>query len=77
MALVDLPCSAIKYTLAGSIKVRLRLGEASEPGSGHNGQLLLLQIADTGKGISAHFLASKLFVPFAQVFSLSSLVRSG
>lgn len=76
MARKCLPCSSIKYTLAGSIKVRLRLGEISGSPSGHNGQMLLLQVSDTGKGIAAHFLATKLFTPFAQVFVLFSLTSS-
>lgn len=59
--------SSIKYTTSGTIKVQLRLEDVQRSDSDHDGRLMVLTITDTGKGISAKFLSSRLFVPFAQV----------
>lgn len=57
--------NATKYTTKGTIKVRLQLADLETTTT--DGKMLILTISDTGKGISPAFLASKLFVPFAQV----------
>jgi hypothetical protein len=53
--------NAIKYTTHGSVKFRLEL----------NDQNVVLTITDTGKGITPHFLNSRLFMPFAQENALA------
>jgi signal transduction histidine kinase len=59
--------SSIKYTSSGTIKVQL--GLTSIPGSAPDDarRTMVLTVSDTGKGIAAKFLSSRLFVPFAQV----------
>jgi len=67
--------NALKYTTEGFIKVKL---EADGPGKhdctigGPNDTVITLQVIDTGQGMSAHFLRTKLFLPFSQENTLSS-----
>ncbi|OAP60405.1 hypothetical protein AYL99_05407 [Fonsecaea erecta] len=78
--IMNLTGNAIKYTSRGSIKVRLQL-QTSQEEKGND--VMVLTVADTGKGISQEFLSTKLFVPFAQENALApgtglglSIVRS-
>lgn len=78
--IMNITGNAIKYTSQGSIHVQLQL--KSSTGDDGN-DLMVFTVTDTGKGISQEFLASKLFVPFAQENSLApgtglgmSIVRS-
>jgi CheY-like chemotaxis protein len=78
--------NAVKYTDSGRVSLLLEARE--NPGSwphhqGPKEDLVTLTISDTGRGMSAEFLRSKLFVPFAQENRLSvgtglglSIVRS-
>lgn len=59
--------SSIKYTSSGTIKVQLRLENVPGSDPDHEGKIMVLTVSDTGKGIAAKFLSSRLFVPFAQV----------
>ncbi len=59
--------SALKYTSSGTIKVQLRLECVPDSNPEHDGKMMALTVSDTGKGIAAKFLSSRLFVPFAQV----------
>lgn len=67
--------NALKYTSQGFIKVKL---EADGPGKhdctigGPNDTVIKLQVIDTGQGMSAHFMRTKLFLPFSQENTLSS-----
>jgi signal transduction histidine kinase len=63
---LNLVGNATKYTIRGTIKVRLQL-EKLEGDS--NAKMMVLTVTDTGRGISPAFLSSKLFIPFAQVCS--------
>lgn len=72
--------NAIKYTTHGVIKVSLQQKDAS---ADENSKIMVFTVTDTGKGISPEFLASKLFIPFAQENALApgtglgmSIVRS-
>ncbi|OQV10992.1 Hi Kinase A phospho-acceptor domain-containing protein [Cladophialophora immunda] len=78
--IMNLTGNAIKYTSRGTIKVRLQL-QTSQQEKGND--VMVLTVADTGKGISQEFLSTKLFVPFAQENALApgtglglSIVRS-
>ncbi len=78
--IMNITGNAIKYTTQGSIHVRLRLKQSTEP---DGNDLMIFTVTDTGKGISQEFLSSRLFVPFAQENSLApgtglgmSIVRS-
>ncbi|OAL27594.1 hypothetical protein AYO22_03498 [Fonsecaea multimorphosa] len=78
--IMNLTGNAIKYTSRGSIKVRLQLQTSQEE---RGNDVMVLTVADTGKGISQDFLSTKLFVPFAQENALApgtglglSIVRS-
>jgi signal transduction histidine kinase len=71
--------NALKYTSHGYVYIKLEAVEmedfnasASSPGESVPRSMITLTVADTGKGISAEFLRSKLFTPFAQENSLSS-----
>ncbi len=77
--------NSLKYTAKGSITVSLRLKDlpARSQSKNHDGKLVIFQIADTGRDISANFLKSKIYRSFAQEDSLApgtdlglSLVRS-
>ena len=64
---LNLTGNALKYTNHGTITVCLEL----RPGESEGSDLMILRVADTGKGISQDFLATKLFVPFAQENALT------
>lgn len=72
--------NALKYTSHGFVRIKLDATDMDDlPGTGSQGSgdaiprsLVVLTVTDTGKGISADFLRSKLFMPFAQENSLSS-----
>ncbi len=74
--------NALKYTSHGYVCIKLEASEmddfqnSSSTGSVSSESiprsLITLTVTDTGKGISAEFLRSKLFMPFAQENSLSS-----
>ncbi|KAL3420076.1 Sensor protein GacS [Phlyctema vagabunda] len=69
--LMNLFSNALKYTSEGFVKVQIsiekmpaHLGQKARPN-------LLLQISDSGKGISQEFLRHQLYKPFAQEDSLA------
>lgn len=71
--------NALKYTSHGYVYIKLEAAEmedfnasTSTPGESVPRSMITLTVADTGKGISAEFLRSKLYTPFAQESSLSS-----
>lgn len=67
--------NALKYTSQGFIKVKLEAdgpGEHNSTVGGPNDTVIKLQVTDTGQGMSAHFLRTKLFLPFSQENTLSS-----
>ncbi len=78
--IMNLLGNALKYTSHGYVQIKLGsvemedLYEGSTSGSGERVARcqVTLTVSDTGKGISADFLRSKLFMPFAQENSLSS-----
>lgn len=78
--IMNLLGNSLKYTSHGYVLVRLEINELDDlPSSSSHGSAesvprasVTLTVADTGKGISADFLRSKLFMPFAQENSLSS-----
>jgi signal transduction histidine kinase len=78
--IMNLLGNALKYTSHGYVRIKLDATDMDDlPGSGSQGSgdgiprsLVTLTVTDTGKGISADFLRSKLFMPFAQENSLSS-----
>jgi signal transduction histidine kinase/GAF domain-containing protein len=56
--------NALKYTGAGHIHISLK-STPSEPGP-ESGQTVVLTMTDTGRGMSAQFLANRAFQPFSQ-----------
>lgn len=73
--------NALKYTSHGYVYIKLEASEmedfnvsstSSATSENVPRSMITLTVADTGKGISAEFLRSKLFTPFAQENSLSS-----
>lgn len=69
--------NALKYTSHGYVRVTLSASEMDDFHDMESGEvvprsMVVLTVADTGKGISPEFLRSKLFTPFAQENSLSS-----
>jgi signal transduction histidine kinase len=74
--IMNLLGNALKYTSKGYVRVKLDISEMEDLQSGTKDAVprsyLNLTIIDTGKGISAEFLRSKLFTAFAQENSLSS-----
>lgn len=67
--------NALKYTRKGFIKVKLtaeRPSECDQSSSQSNDTIIKLQVTDTGQGMSANFLRTKLFLPFSQENTLSS-----
>lgn len=73
--------NALKYTSHGYVHIKLESTEMEDLNAstaGSNGSenvprsMITLTVADTGKGISAEYLRSKLFTPFSQENSLSS-----
>ncbi|RDW88946.1 hypothetical protein BP6252_00978 [Coleophoma cylindrospora] len=74
--IMNLLGNALKYTARGYVHIKLDATEMDELVT-HGSEsiarsMVTLTVADTGKGISAEFLRSKLFTPFAQENSLSS-----
>jgi signal transduction histidine kinase len=73
--IMNLLGNALKYTSHGYVRITL---EATEMEDLHTGgetiprSMVTVTVTDTGRGISADFLRSKLFTPFAQENSLSS-----
>jgi CheY-like chemotaxis protein len=84
--IMNILSNAVKYTDSGCVSMFLEAKEISKSWSHQQGpkeDLITLTVSDTGRGMSADFLRSKLFVPFAQENSLSvgtglglSIVRS-
>ncbi|KAJ5618213.1 CheY-like superfamily [Penicillium herquei] len=68
---INLVGNAIKYTQRGSIRVNLDIRYQNE------NPILLLTVADTGKGISKEYLRSKIFTPFSQENVISPGVGLG
>ena len=63
--------NALKYTEKGMIHVSIRQEESPRK-SQHGGRVVILTIADTGKGISEDYLRNDLFKPFSQEDHLCS-----
>ena len=64
--------NALKYTRSGYIKIKLEARSISPANSnakndGIERTLVTLTITDSGHGMSADFLKTKLFMPFSQV----------
>ncbi|KAL4801639.1 hypothetical protein BDV18DRAFT_154725 [Aspergillus unguis] len=64
--------NAIKYTETGRVSLRLEVTDTSQSRHVQLAEhLVILTVSDTGKGISAGFLRSRLFTPFAQEDTLA------
>jgi signal transduction histidine kinase len=75
--IMNLLGNALKYTSHGYVFLNLivaPMSPLSKPATGEivARSLVTITIKDTGRGISAEFLRSKVFTPFAQENSLSS-----
>jgi signal transduction histidine kinase len=78
--IMNLLGNSLKYTSHGYVLIKLHakeIDDLSTPGSAGSMEHIpraevTLTVTDTGKGISADFLRSKLFMAFAQENSLSS-----
>jgi signal transduction histidine kinase len=79
--IMNLLGNALKYTSHGYVWIKLDATDmedlpqstgTQESGDSVPRSSVVLTVTDTGKGISADFLRSKLFMPFAQENSLSS-----
>ena len=75
--------NSLKYTEHGMILVKLSLRAPQEIGRDETETTLVLTVRDSGRGISSHYLRTRLFTPFAQENSLApgtglglSIVRS-
>ena len=64
--LMNLLGNSLKYTAAGLIKVTLRQKKSETLSLRQNNTMVCLSVEDTGKGISAGFLANHLYKPFRQ-----------
>jgi len=67
--IMNILSNAIKYTDSGRVSMLLEATKASQGWSQQQGpkeDMITLTVSDTGRGMSAEFLRSKLFVPFAQ-----------
>jgi len=69
--------NALKYTSHGYVRIKLDVTDLPTSETSGSGKVIprssvVLTVTDTGRGISAGFLRSKLFMPFAQESSLSS-----
>jgi signal transduction histidine kinase len=71
--IMNLVGNSLKYTAAGHIRVSLRLEDSKDksPESRITDKMVVLQVCDTGKGISTEFLKNKLFTAFTQESSLA------
>jgi signal transduction histidine kinase len=68
--------NSCKYTARGFILVRLRMEDV--PGSKDPGEkMLVLNVIDTGKGMSSDYLERRLFTPFSQEDPFASGVGLG
>lgn len=75
--IMNLLGNALKYTSHGYVHMTLAatsMEALHNPGTGEvvSRSLVTITVKDTGRGISADFLRSKVFTPFAQENSLSS-----
>ncbi|ROT35569.1 hypothetical protein SODALDRAFT_337519 [Sodiomyces alkalinus F11] len=57
--------NALKYTSRGHVKITLRQEDMAQKGANPN-SMVVLTVADSGKGIGEDFLRNKLFTPFSQ-----------
>lgn len=64
--LTNLFGNSLKYTEAGLIKVSLRLEDLQERNQPKDMALVVLELSDTGIGMSRDFLSNRLYMPFAQ-----------
>lgn len=77
--IMNLVGNSLKYTSAGFIHISLTVESAKNdnlevPKRSKNskaGNLVVLRVSDSGKGISSEFLKSKLFIAFSQESSLA------
>ena len=60
--------NACKYTTNGYIIVRLRVRPANDTEKAKNSasETLVLNVIDSGKGMSSDYMQRKLYTPFAQ-----------
>jgi len=75
--IMNLLGNALKYTSHGYVFLKLvveSMSPLNKPATGETVErsMVTITIKDTGRGISAEFLRSKIFTPFAQENSLSS-----
>jgi signal transduction histidine kinase len=75
--IMNLLGNALKYTSHGYVRIKLDVTDLPTSKTSGCGKVIprssvVLTVTDTGRGISAGFLRSKLFMPFAQENSLSS-----
>lgn len=70
--LTNLLGNALKYTIQGSISVKLQVGEPLKPSEDFKLIPITLTIQDTGIGISKQFMERDLYTPFKQENSHSS-----
>lgn len=61
--------NALKYTPSGYIKIKLGSDQipSISANDGKSKSMITLVISDSGLGISADYMANKLFQPFCQV----------
>lgn len=73
---MNLVGNSLKYTKSGFVQIHLSIKPADDDGKyGHRQDILkreiILEVRDSGKGISSYFLKNKLFQPFSQESVLS------
>jgi signal transduction histidine kinase len=73
--------NAQKYTSSGFILVQLRTKEVEKRSGASNGvarqRMLVLNIIDSGRGMSSEYMERKLYTPFAQEDSFATGVGLG
>ena len=73
--------NAQKYTESGFILVQLRVREVKKPdsleGVASGQQMLVLNIVDSGRGMSNEYMERKLYTPFAQEDSFAPGIGLG
>lgn len=74
--IMNLAGNSLKYTQSGLVQVDLFMEEINQKARSqewlHTDQrTIVLQVADTGKGITSEFLKNKLFTPFSQESTLA------
>jgi signal transduction histidine kinase len=67
--------NAQKYTESGFILVQLGVRKIEE--SGLSKQMLVLNVIDSGRGMSTEYMERKLYTPFAQEDALAPGVGLG